>query len=59
MAVRGDAFADDVNKFNRTMNLGHQLATWFTGAIGSTRCRGIMGCDFLLSRLVSQPLKLC
>ena len=46
MAAGGDAFADDVNKFNRTMNLGHQLATWFTGAFGSTQCRGITGCDF-------------
>jgi hypothetical protein len=35
MAAGGDAFTDDLNKFNRTMNLGHQLATWFTGAFGS------------------------
>ena len=46
MAAGGDAFADDVNKFNRTMNLGHQLAKWFTGAFGSTQCRDITGCDF-------------
>ena len=24
MAAGGDAFADDVNEFNRVMNLGHQ-----------------------------------
>jgi hypothetical protein len=47
MAAGGDAFADDVNKFNRTMNLGHHLAKWFTGAFGSTQCRAITGCDFL------------
>lgn len=46
MAGGGNAFADDVNKFNRTMNLGHQLAKWFTGAFGSTQCRAITGCDF-------------
>jgi hypothetical protein len=46
MLVGGDAFADDVNKFNRTMNLGQQLAKWFTGAFGSTQCRAVTGCDF-------------
>ena len=46
MAAGGDAFADDLNKFNRTMNLGHTLAKWFTGAFGSTQCRDITGCDF-------------
>lgn len=30
VAAGADAFADDVNKFNRTMNLGHQLPKWFT-----------------------------
>jgi hypothetical protein len=54
MAAGGDAFADDVNKFNRTMNLGHQLATWFTGAFGSTLCRGITGCDFSTTAGVNQ-----
>ena len=28
------------------MNLGHELAKWFTGAFGSTQCRSITGCDF-------------
>jgi hypothetical protein len=54
MAAGGDAFADDVDKFNRTMNLGHQLATWFTGAFGSTLCRGITGCDFSTTAGVNQ-----
>ena len=50
MAAGGDAFADDLNKLNRTMNLGHQLAKWFTGAFGSTQCRGIRGCVFSTTR---------
>jgi hypothetical protein len=54
MAAGGNAFADDLNKFNRTMNLGHQLATWFTGAFGSTLCRGITGCDFSTTAGVNQ-----
>jgi hypothetical protein len=46
MAVRADAFADDVNAFNRTMNLGHRLARWFKGEFGSIQCRAITQCDF-------------
>jgi hypothetical protein len=46
MTVGGDAFADDVNKFNRTMNRGYQLSRWFAGEFGSTQCRKITGCDF-------------
>jgi len=46
MAVGGDAFADDLNAFNRTMNLGHRLSLWFAAEFGSTRCREITGCDF-------------
>jgi hypothetical protein len=54
MALGGDAFADDLNKFNRTMNLGHQLATWFTAAFGSTQCRDITGSDFSTTVGVNQ-----
>jgi hypothetical protein len=45
MAVRGDAFADDLNAFNRSMNLGHELARWFAAAYGSTQCRAVTGCE--------------
>jgi hypothetical protein len=45
MAVRGNAFADDRNAFNRAMNRGHDLAHWFAGRFGSTRCRELTGCD--------------
>ncbi|MCU0502972.1 MAG: C-GCAxxG-C-C family protein [Anaerolineae bacterium] len=46
MAVRGDAFADAVNAFNKTMNLGNRLAQWFTVEFGSTQCRELTQCDF-------------
>jgi hypothetical protein len=46
MAVRGDAFADRVNKFNPIMNAGNRLARWFARQFGSTQCRAITGCDF-------------
>lgn len=46
MAVGGDAFADDLNAFNRAMNLGHELARWFAATFGSTQCREITGCEF-------------
>jgi hypothetical protein len=49
MAVGGDAFADKVNAFNRTMNLGHQLSEWFAAEFGSTQCRALTGCDFASS----------
>lgn len=45
MAVGGDAFADDLNAFNRVMNLGHDLARWFEDEFGSTQCRTLTGCD--------------
>ncbi|MBK9178407.1 MAG: C_GCAxxG_C_C family protein [Acidimicrobiales bacterium] len=46
MAVGGNAFADDMNAFNRVMNLGHELARWFEVEFGSTQCRALTGCDF-------------
>jgi hypothetical protein len=46
MAVGGDAFADGMNAFNRSMNLGHDLAEWFEAEFGSTQCRELTGCDF-------------
>ncbi len=46
MAVRGDAFADDVNAFNGAMNLGNRLAQWFTAEFGSTQCATITRSDF-------------
>ena len=46
MAVRGDAFNDDLNAFSKIMNLGNRLAQWFTTEFGSTQCGAITQCDF-------------
>ncbi len=46
MAAGGNAFADDLNAFNRVMNLGRDLATWFESEFGSTQCRALTGADF-------------
>jgi protein-S-isoprenylcysteine O-methyltransferase Ste14 len=42
----GAAFHDRVNKFNRSMNRGGELAAWFKAQFGSTQCRAITGADF-------------
>lgn len=57
MAAGGDAFTDDLNRFNRMMNLGHQLAKWFSGAFGSTQCRAITRCDFSTMMGVSRYIE--
>ena len=54
MASGGNAFANNLNKFNRVMNLGHELAKWFAGKYGSTQCRDITGCDFSTTVGVNQ-----
>lgn len=54
MSLRGNAFADNINKFNRTMNMGNKLAHWFTNEFGSTQCRAITTCDFSCAAGVCQ-----
>jgi hypothetical protein len=46
MAVGGDAMVDGVNKFNRVINLGHELSSWFEAEFGSTQCWALTRCDF-------------
>ena len=46
MKTGGDAFADRINAFNVTMNLGNRLARWFAAEYGGTLCREITGTDF-------------
>jgi putative redox-active protein with C_GCAxxG_C_C motif len=46
MAVGGDAFTDDLNAFNKSMNRGHQLARWFSDRFGGTQCRALTQSDF-------------
>jgi hypothetical protein len=57
MALRGNAFADDVNAFNKAMNLGNRLSQWFTAEFGSNQCRPITQCDFSKTEGVQRYLE--
>ncbi len=46
MTIGGNAFDENLNKFNRSMNRGYQLSKWFVKEFGSTQCRAITQCDF-------------
>ncbi len=46
MLTGGPAFVDGVNKFNRAMNRGGELAAWFAAQFGSTQCRAITRANF-------------
>jgi len=46
MVAGGNAFADNLNKFNRLMNIGNRMSKWFNKEFGSTLCREITKCDF-------------
>jgi C_GCAxxG_C_C family probable redox protein len=46
MVSGGDAFGDELNKFNRALNRGHRLSKWFRAEFGSTQCQAITQCDF-------------
>jgi C_GCAxxG_C_C family probable redox protein len=46
MISGGNAFPDEVNKFNRALNSAHRLAKWFRAEFGSTQCQAITQCDF-------------
>lgn len=46
MTVGGNAFDENLNKFNRSMNTGYRLSKWFRREFGSTQCRAITQCDF-------------
>jgi hypothetical protein len=46
MMSGGNAFSDNLNKFNRALNAGHRLAKWFRKEFGSTQCQAVTGCDF-------------
>ncbi len=57
MGLGANAFADDVNKFNKSMNTGYRLSKWFRKEFGSTQCREITGCDFSTSEGVDQYIE--
>jgi hypothetical protein len=46
MTVGGNAFDEQINKFNRSMNTGYKLSKWITNEFGSTQCQAITQCDF-------------
>ncbi len=46
MVSGGNAFGDELNKFNRALNTAHRLAKWFRAEFGSTQCQAITQCDF-------------
>jgi hypothetical protein len=46
MVSGGNAFTDDVNKFNRAINTAHRLSKWFRSEFKSTQCQAITQCDF-------------
>jgi C_GCAxxG_C_C family probable redox protein len=46
MIIGGHALADNMNKFNRLLNIGHRMSKWFTKEFGSTLCSEITQCDF-------------
>jgi hypothetical protein len=54
MIAGGNAMADNMNKTNRFMNIGHRMSKWFTKEFGSTICREITQCDFSFSSDVNR-----
>lgn len=46
MVSGGNAFTDEVNKFNRAINAAHRLSKWFRKEFGSTQCQAITQCEF-------------
>jgi len=46
MIVGGNALADNMNKFNRLLNIGNRMSKWFKKEFGSTLCRDITQCEF-------------
>jgi hypothetical protein len=46
MIAGGNALADNMNKFNRLMNIGNRMSKWFKKEFGSTLCREVTQCDF-------------
>ena len=46
MIAGGNALADNMNKFNKLLNIGHRMSKWFKKEFESTLCREITQCDF-------------
>ena len=46
MIAGGNALADNMNKFNRVMNIGNRMSKWFKKEFGSTLCSEVTQCNF-------------
>ena len=46
MIVGGNALADDMNKFNRLLNIGNRMSKWFKKSSEAPYAREITQCDF-------------
>ena len=46
MIIGGNALADNMNKFNRLLNIGYRMSKWFKKEFGSTLCREVTQSDF-------------
>jgi hypothetical protein len=46
MIAGGNALSEDINKFNRLINIGNKMSKWFRNEFGSNLCREITRCDF-------------
>ena len=57
MTTGGNAFDENINKFNRSMNAGYRMSKWFTKEFGSTQCRAITQCDFSTAAGVSKYIE--
>jgi hypothetical protein len=57
MVMGGNAFHNDLNKFNRSMNIGYRISRWFFHEFGSTQCHAITQCDFSSTAGVRQYIE--
>jgi hypothetical protein len=57
MMTGGSALNDDMNKFNRIVNIGNRMSLWFRHEFGSTQCCDITQCDFSSNEGVSRHIE--
>ena len=57
MIAGGNALADQMNKFNRLLNIGYGMSKWFKKEFGSTLCHEVTQCDFSSLEDVNRYIK--
>jgi len=57
MTFGGNAFDENINKFNRSMNAGYRMSKWFRQEFGNTQCQAITQCDFSTEAGVSKYIE--